>query len=216
MTKRISTQLRLANQEARRAERCEAKLKLKPPDEMVKKAVALGARLIPLTKGRFVMVDLEDYEQLIKFNWAYNKPIHNDFGYAITGIFVDGKRNPCFLHNMITGNKSPLMIDHINRNRLDCRKVNLRKCTNSQNLCNRPAGDPVIDRAGGRLLFMNEPKPDLDDFLRTQMAEAGRMAFKIPRTEGNTQVFIEIGKNMQALEFLAEYARQFKKIYDPK
>jgi hypothetical protein len=41
------------------------------------------------------------------------------------------------MHRQILGNKEGLLTDHINRNRLDNRKTNLRVCNSSQNGFNK-------------------------------------------------------------------------------
>ena len=54
-------------------------------------------------------------------------------GYAITGHLRNGSR---LLHRFLFGKKG-YEIDHINRNRLDNRKVNIRHCSRSQNMFNK-------------------------------------------------------------------------------
>jgi len=94
------------------------------------KAGCKAARLIPLTKGKFAIVDSDDYYQLVKFNWQA-MPGNRTF-YAnkkITGTTVK-------MHRLIMDPPDNLVVDHIDHNGLNNRKSNLRLCTHSQNICN--------------------------------------------------------------------------------
>jgi hypothetical protein len=80
------------------------------------------------------IVDDEDYEWLIQFNWHIKKadPKRNT-GYAL-GI-VNGKNSR--MHRVIMGATDPkVQVDHINGNGLDNRRCNLRLASNSQNHMN--------------------------------------------------------------------------------
>ena len=71
-------------------------------------------------------IDKDDFERVInKCVWRYNK------GYV--------RNAKCgYLHRFILGcNDENKQIDHINRDKLDNRKSNLRVCTCSDNMCNR-------------------------------------------------------------------------------
>jgi len=92
-------------------------------------------REIKISQNYFALVDDEDFERVIKFNW------HVQQGRA--GV-IYGKRNVQsetgkwtteFLHrfvlNLLRGDNK--IVDHINRDGLDCRKCNLRIVTVSLN-----------------------------------------------------------------------------------
>ena len=57
-------------------------------------------------------------------------------GYAESTSSVDGKKIHLKLHRLIIGAKNGQQVDHINGNKLDNRKSNLRICTRSGNSAN--------------------------------------------------------------------------------
>ena len=87
-------------------------------------------RRIPLTRGKFAIVDGEDYYRLSKLNWfAINS---NRTFYAARAH----KGKTVKMHREIMGGPGHLVVDHIDRNGLNNRKSNLRVCTNAQNIRN--------------------------------------------------------------------------------
>ena len=89
-------------------------------------------KLIPLTQGKFAIVDAEDYEFLIQFKWCYNT------GYAVRATWdkINKKTGIIYLHRFLITTKKGEIVDHINGDRLDNRKCNLRLCTHVQNIYN--------------------------------------------------------------------------------
>lgn len=77
------------------------------------------------------LVDIDIYEKIKEHAWHKNSD-----GYISTNIFKDGKVNVIKLHHLIIPQKQGYVIDHINRNRLDNRKNNLRYVTQQQNTWN--------------------------------------------------------------------------------
>ena len=84
---------------------------------------------IPLTQGKFALVDNEDYDEFAKHTWRVTNS-----GYACRTL-----KHPVsvYMHKVILGAKPNEQGDHINGDRLDNRRRNLRLATNQQNLCNR-------------------------------------------------------------------------------
>lgn len=88
-----------------------------------------------LTKnGSLILLDDEDYP-LTKVAWGINS-----VGYARRTIRVKengGKHKTLLMHRHIMDAKAGEVVDHINGNKLDNRRSNLRLCTQSENLLNR-------------------------------------------------------------------------------
>ena len=88
---------------------------------------------IPLTQGKFAIVDDEDYERITRWKWCAGKG--GDTFYATR---CPGKRNTTIaMHRLIIGASGRQQIDHVNGNGLDNRRCNLRLATKSQNMMNR-------------------------------------------------------------------------------
>lgn len=80
---------------------------------------------IKLTRGLKAMVDDEDFAKLNSVKWCAHSA-----GYAY-------RTGGQLMHRIIMNAPDNLHIDHINGNRLDNRKCNLRLCTRSQNALNK-------------------------------------------------------------------------------
>jgi len=91
---------------------------------------------IPLGDGKYSLVDKEDFKKFSKFRWHIKKG-RNKF-YAQHCTRMGGAEYNVKLHRAILDlnygdNK---MVDHINGNGLDNRKINLRICGYPQNASN--------------------------------------------------------------------------------
>lgn len=89
------------------------------------------AKEIPLTQGKFAIVDDDDYEWASKFKWQ------DVSGYACRSFRKDGRNVWVYMHRLILNDPAAPYADHINRNRLDNRKTNLRPATKRQNQRNQ-------------------------------------------------------------------------------
>lgn len=99
------------------------------------------SREIPLTRGFIALVDDSDYEELMKFKWYATTNYKTKITYAARGIrthLPEGKVTTVlvFMHNQIMGKNEGLRVDHISRDALDNRRMNLRWATKSQNAIN--------------------------------------------------------------------------------
>ena len=90
---------------------------------------------IKLRQGGFDLKDEKDFELIGKWKWWIDKD-----GYARRWTpQVNWKRTNILMHREILGlgKQDKIYIDHINRNKLDNRRSNLRIATKSQNGLNR-------------------------------------------------------------------------------
>lgn len=89
----------------------------------MKKILLSGKR----ANGKSVIVDDDDYEKYNHLRWHLSST-----GYAVrrnNGITTR-------LHRLIMNCPDNLVVDHLNGNPLDCRKSNMRVCTQSENTKN--------------------------------------------------------------------------------
>lgn len=83
--------------------------------------------MINYLDSKFILVDFEDEFILKKYKWFIKS---NGYVTAkINGKFI-------LLHRLIMKAKKNKEIDHINRDKLDNRKINLRFCNRSENMHN--------------------------------------------------------------------------------
>ena len=87
---------------------------------------------IKLTKDKVALIDEDMYDVLSKYKWQYNQ------GYASTSMnFNNGKFRNVYMHWFIIGKPiEGYITDHINRNKLDNRKENLRIVSQQINAIN--------------------------------------------------------------------------------
>jgi hypothetical protein len=87
---------------------------------------------IIISDGTSVIVDAEDYDWLINWKWS----AHGE-GYAMRGEHIGNRKYKYFtMHREIIGAKKGDIVDHVNGNKLDNRKENLRIANRSQNATN--------------------------------------------------------------------------------
>lgn len=72
--------------------------------------------------GERFIIDAEDYEKVKKYRW-----------YKTNTGYIANRRNNALLHRMIMYCGNGHVVDHINHNKLDNRKANLRICTQADN-----------------------------------------------------------------------------------
>jgi hypothetical protein len=95
-----------------------------------------GTVTVPLAnRQRRALIDVADAALVVQYRWFLAH------GYAYTAVRDGGRQVNIRMHRMLMGlaNGDPREVDHINRDRLDNRRCNLRLATSQQNDQNRPA-----------------------------------------------------------------------------
>ena len=106
-----------------------------------------------LTDGKnYILFDDEDSLLVNTYTWSIDSN-----GYARHNIYISkGKVKRLALHRFILNAQHGEMVDHINGNKLDNRKSNLRLCTSSTNAANckvhkhNTSGYKGVSRSGKR------------------------------------------------------------------
>ncbi|MFC1739277.1 5'-3' exonuclease H3TH domain-containing protein, partial [Planctomycetota bacterium] len=93
-------------------------------------------RRIPLTQGKFAIIDPDDYNRLSKHKWY---AVKNDRAFYVARAVKnkEGKQHQISMHRCVIKVPDNIRVDHINHNGLDNRKKNLRPATSTQNARNR-------------------------------------------------------------------------------
>lgn len=78
--------------------------------------------------GKFATVDDKDYPKTLGYNWWLSKE-----GAAYTQIGDRENRRNLYLHRLIMTPSKDKVVDHINHDRLDNRRENLRICLQADN-----------------------------------------------------------------------------------
>ena len=90
----------------------------------------MKTKMIILSRGQKVRVDPDDFEYLSQWKWHLSKQ-----GYAVRS--ADGGSRNILMHRVVADTPEDMHTDHINRDKLDNRKTNLRVCTHAENMQNK-------------------------------------------------------------------------------
>lgn len=85
---------------------------------------------ISLTQGKFAIVDDDNYNELSSYNW------YCSHGYAVRTIGRTPTMQTIRMHNVVANPPTGMFVDHIDGNKLNNCKNNLRFCTQQQNVHN--------------------------------------------------------------------------------
>lgn len=145
---------------------------------------------IELTKGKFALVDDEDFEKVSQYKWCFNQ------GYVIRGKWNKGKTDAIAMHRFIMNAQKGELVDHINHNGLDNRRQNLRIATRQQNAIN--SFKPINNTSGYK--GVNYMKGE-------GRVKRWRAVIKF------NQKYIHIGYFMDAIEASRAYDKKAKELF---
>jgi len=148
-------------------------------------------KLIPLTQGQFAILDAEDFERIEEMGpWCYLAR-----GYGVKA--KPNRKGLIYMHRKIIKVKKGIYLDHINGNKLDNRKINLRKCTRQQNNWNVPPNKR--NKTGFKGVTFNKNKKRYTASLKVN---------KVKYTIGTFDCPVEAAKayDLKALELYGEFA----------
>jgi hypothetical protein len=146
--------------------------------------------------GKFALVDDENYEFLMQWKWHYSSE-----GYAVRRPFLgrfNGKKKSTVvkMHRLINKTPDGMETDHINGDKLDNRKRNLRSVTKSQNMMN--AKKKSNNKSGYKGVYFNQNKWRADIWVGGRTKIVGRFDNKIDAA---------LAYNAAAIEHYGEFAK---------
>lgn len=116
------------------------------------------------------IIDDEDVERILEYKWFY----HHRSGYATTNPEIkNGQivRKAMYLHRFIAGVPfdTDIQVDHINRDKLDCQKHNLRICNRTQNCANKEI--PITNTSGYKGVSLNKTKTKWRSYIKVNQKQ---------------------------------------------
>lgn len=147
-------------------------------------------KYIELTQGKRAVVDDDMFEELSKHKWHFGE------GYARRAEYKNGWSRLVRMHHAVLPRPVNLFVDHINGDKLDNRRCNLRLVTKSQNMMN--VGNRANTKSGfkGVSLFQKGWKA----YINKDRKQIHLGCFNTP--EKAAQAY-----NDAALKYHGEYAR---------
>jgi hypothetical protein len=91
-------------------------------------------RIIPVWQDREAIVDNADYDLLIQYPWH----MHHEYAVTTLKVYLPNKRQTeISMQNMLFNLANGMELDHVDGNKLNNQRQNLRICTHADNCKNR-------------------------------------------------------------------------------
>lgn len=155
-------------------------------------------KLIPISSGKaYALVDDGDFEYLSQFKWRLSA------GYArhsISNGRINGKRKfkEFYMHKIVNKTPDGMETDHIDRNRLNNQKSNLRACTHAQNQRNHAKRKGAISKYKGVSWCVQTKK------WKSCIAIPGRKSTTLGRFDSEKMAALDYNKH--AIKHFGEFA----------
>jgi hypothetical protein len=111
---------------------------------------------IPLTQGKFAIVDDEDFEWLNQLKWCAKKNRH--LWYVVRGGKQNGVRWQMKMHRLILNAPDGIEVDHRDGNGLNNQRANLRLCSRQQNCANKRVRNQFVSSQFKGVCFLKRRK----------------------------------------------------------
>jgi hypothetical protein len=151
--------------------------------------------VVELTRGLVALVDDVDLPLVAGRSWHASRRSDGKGWYARSSTHRDGKNVHVLMHVLLMGVRG---VDHVNRDGLDNRRVNLRQASQSENLANSGKHRSMTSRFKG--VFFDRPAGRW----RAQIKKSGRPIF-LGRFE--SEECAAVAYNAAAFELFGSYAR---------
>ena len=105
-----------------------------------------------------ILIDDEDFDLISKYNWYVYKPHKSTTYYSrATHTIKENKNAKIYIHRLILGVTDPsIFVDHIDGNGLNNQKLNLRICSQSENMRNMKK--PISNKSGFKGVFYRKDR----------------------------------------------------------
>lgn len=100
---------------------------------------------VPLSRGYEAIIDADDAERVLAHKWCISTN-KGGFIYVVRGYRVNGRHCRDYLHRFIMDAEPGQIVDHIDRDRLNNTRANLRFCSQRENVAN--SGPTRTNRSG--------------------------------------------------------------------
>ena len=151
---------------------------------------------IPLTRGKYAIVDDADYEWLNQWKWHSLKG--NSTWYVSRSKRKGNKVKNYLMHREILRTPKEKVSDHINGDGLDNRRSNLRICTQAQNSMNKNSSRNTSSKFKGVTFHKQTGK------WQSQIETEGKMYY-LGYYDDERRAALEYNK--KAKEFFGEFAK---------
>lgn len=110
----------------------------RPKPELVNgPTIQPGDIVVPLTKGFYAVIDPQDAERVLAHSWCVAERDNRLYGQSRVIVPGQSSRQLVYLHRFILDAPDDVLVDHEDREGLNCRRSNLRFASHADNTQNQ-------------------------------------------------------------------------------